>query len=322
MAKIPKIIEPIAADFELLAGSLVKKGKGGIAVAKYSGNLPIGGVDIDCAVLEDGTRLLSATSVFESFGRSRKGQNKRLEIDGTAVPPFLAAKNLKPFINQEVMGWTAPIEYMDGNSKKVGYRAELLPVMCELYLTARRADALTPNQMKLAEQSEILLSALGKIGIVTLVDEATGYQYDRAHNALRLLLEQYIADGMQDWIKTFPDTFFVELDRLYKNDKTTSRKRPQYYGRFINTYIYKPIENGYVKDELDRLNITDEGKRKARFHQWLTDRGRNILERQIIKVEALMEVCSDIDAFNKTAKKKKAVSIAPYLFDDMNRIID
>lgn len=67
--------------------------------------------------------------------------------------------------------------------------------------------------------------------------------------------------------------------------------------------------------DLERLNITDKGKRKARFHQWLSEEGRTILTRQIGKVEGIMEMCDNIDLF-------KTVSVAPYLFDEMNRIIE
>lgn len=77
-----------------------------------------------------------------------------------------------------------------------------------------------------------------------------------------------------------------------------------------------------MKAELDKLNITDEGKRRARFHQWLTDEGRTILTRQIGKVEGIMEMCDDIEQFKTVARRKKAVTVAPYLFDEMNRIIE
>ena len=136
-----------------------------------------------------------------------------------------------------------------------------------------------------------------------------------------MLLSRYIAEGMQKWIHTFPDSFFAELDKLYNNEKTTSRKRPQYYGRFINRYIYEPIEYGYVKNRLDELNIDEStGKRKARFHQWLTDEGRTIVIHQIGRVQMLMEMSPGIDQFKRSAIKQKKVSVAPYLFDEMNQI--
>jgi len=317
-----KKIEPIEADFDNLASTVVNHSKRNFPIAKYPGKLPIGSITLDCAVLDNGTRILSATSVFDAFERSRKGANTRLKIDGTNIPPFLAAKNLKPFINQEVMKWTNAIEYMDGSRIKTGYAASLLPLMCKVYLDARREGALTKTQMRLADQSEVLLTAFAQVGIDALVDEATGYQRNRAHDALRMLLREYIADGMQKWIKTFPDSFFSELDKLYDNESTTSQKRPQYYGHFINRYVYEPIEHGYVKQKLNAVNIGSDGKRKARFHQWLTDEGKSVLTRQIGRVEMLMELCIDIDAFKKAALKQKKVSIAPYLFDEMNQIID
>ena len=188
-----------------------------------SGPLPIADVDLHCAVLDDETRILSASSIFQAFKRPRKGMNDRLEVEGTKLPPFLAAKNLEPFINQEVIARTKLIEYRDGNAIKSGYDATLLADMCDIYLQARRAkDVLTDSQIKLAEQAEILQSAFARVGIAAVIDEATGYQKVRTNDALRVLLSRYIAEGLRKWLKTFPDSFFGELDKLYGNEKTTS----------------------------------------------------------------------------------------------------
>lgn len=319
-----KIIEPIPDTMRNVVSAIVSSSQPQkIPKALYRGTLPIGGVELDCAVLDDGTRILTATAVFDAFGRSRKGMNERLEIEGTRLPPFLAAKNLKDHIDQSVIDRTKLITYLDGATKKSGYAASILPKMCAVYLSARRAgDLIEASQGKLAEQAEILLSALADVGIDALVDEATGFQYDRKHDALRLLLAKYIAEGMQKWIHTFPDSFFLELDKLYNNEPTSSQKRPQYYGHFINRYVYQPIENGYVKSKLNELNIDDSGKRKARFHQWLSDGGRTVLLHQIGRVQMLMEMCQGIGQFKTAAETQKRVSIAPYLFDEMNKIIE
>ena len=291
-----------------------------LKISKYTGNLPIGDIDLECAVLEDGTRVLTASSIFFAFDRTRKGINDRLEINGVKLPPFLATKNLEPYLSPELLELATPIQYKDGNSIKEGYTAALLPKMCSLYLKMRRENALISSQEKLALKSEILLEAFAQVGIDALVDEATGYQRDRKHDALRILLNKYLAESLQKWLLTFPDSFFLELDRLYGNEQTTSRKRPQYYGNFINKYIYEPIEFGFVKSKLDELNITDDGKRKARFHQWLSQEGRNVLVHQIGRVQGMMESCNNINDFKKREQIKKQISIAPYLFEEMNDI--
>lgn len=319
-----KIVEPIMADFDSVVSAVSKGHNDDIKRrALMSGPLPIANIDLHCAVLDDETRIISATSIFKAFKRPRKGMNTRLTLGGDQIPPFLASKNLKPYLNQDIIGRTKLIQYRDGNAIKSGYDSELLVDMCEIYLQARRdGGVLTDAQEKLAIQAEILQSAFARIGIAAIIDEATGYQRVRGSDALRILLARYINDGLRKWLQTFPDSFFLELDNLYGNESTASGKRPQYYGKFINKYVYDPIENGYVKSELDKLNIKDDGKRRAKFHQWLSDEGRDVLIRQIGRVEARMEMFKDIGTFKRAEAKQKAISVAPYLFDDMNKIIE
>ena len=327
MAKNEQIVEPIDASLDDVAKTLAPLHKPAtkdkLPEARYAGVLSLGEAEIGCAVLEDGTRLLTQSDMMRALGRARQAKGRGFYDADVNLPAFLTAKNLKPFIPNDLYVTSSQIEFFLPTGKKAfGYKAELLPQVCEVYLEARDAGTLAPSQLHVAKQAEVLVRALAKVGIVALVDEATGYQRDRGHDALRLLLERYIAEGLQKWIHTFPDSFFAELDRLYDNAPTTPRSRPQYYGRFINKYVYDPIEHGYVKAELDKLNITDEGKRRARFHQWLTDDGRTILTRQIGKVEGIMEMCNDIDHFKQVARRQKAITVAPYLFDEMNRIIE
>ena len=322
-------IPNIPDSFDNVVGDMVGATTGGQKVldAVYSGQLPIGDIELDCAVLDGGVRVLSERAVHRAFGSKRGGSHwKRIKENegGANLPSFLSAKNYSGFISYDLeSALREPILYRSnaGATPAHGIKAELLPEICGVFLSARRAGELHHSQEHLAIQAEILIEAFAKVGIIALVDEATGYQLDRSHDALRLLLSKYIAEGLQKWLKTFPDAFFAELDRLYDND-TSHGKRPQYYGRFINKYVYNPLENGYVKKELNKLNITDHGKRRAKFHQWLNDEGRNMLIYQIGRVQGLMEMCGDIENFKSTAKKQRNVSIAPYLFDDMNKIID
>jgi hypothetical protein len=322
MPKKTNLIEPINATVDELTDAIFRKSPSIKSKLKstHEGVLPLANIDLNVAVLNDGTRVISQAGVFKAFGRTKRGRGKA-DIRVLNRPAFLDAKNLQPHINEGLEAVLNTIVYTAKNGTVVeGYNAEILPKICEVYLNVRASGDIVKQQQPLARASEVLLLALANVGIASLVDEATGYQYDRKHDALRLLLTKYIEEGLQKWLKTFPDGFFLELDKLYGNDKTTSQKRPQYYGKFINKYVYDPIENGFVKNKLNELNIDELGKRKARFHQWLTDEGRTILVHQIGRVQGLMEDCSTIVSFKTKAAKRKKVSIAPYLFDDMNEI--
>jgi hypothetical protein len=59
-----------------------------------------------------------------------------------------------------------------------------------------------------------LLRAFATVGIIALVDEATGYQEVRKRNELQQILEAYLKDEFAPWTKKFPDEYYKHLLRL------------------------------------------------------------------------------------------------------------
>jgi len=277
--------------------------------------LIIGDLKLDCFVLDENTknpsRILSAKAIFDAFDRPRKGMNSRLEIDGEKLPPFIAAGNLKPLITQEILDLVKPVYFLDGNQERNGYRAELLPILCSLYLKARRKNILLSRQKKIAERAEILQEGFSRVGIIALIDEATGFQYSRKYDALRILLETYLNDNIKAWTKKFPDDFFIQLDRLYGNERINAIKRPQHYGKFINTYIYEPLEKGRVNNELHKRYLNDS--KRHRKHQHFTDFGDEQLRFQIGRIHGLLEVAPNMRWFKEKQERQGQLVLFPDL---------
>ena len=99
--------------------------------------------------------------------------------------------------------------------RTLGITAETFLDICTAYVKAGKDRKLkTDRQMKIAMQAGTILAACAKIGLVALIDEATGYQYERAEDALRLKLKFYLEDEMRQWEKTFPDELWKEFGRL------------------------------------------------------------------------------------------------------------
>ena len=283
--------------------------------AKYEGLLTLAGIETTCYVTEDGLRVLASRRLQDIL---KVSEESITQSSGGRWARFLKLNWVQILFDQDFdKTLLEPILLTTGGKNKiVSYKAELIPELCEVILRARRNNMLnTDRQNQIAAQCEILISSLAKVGITALIDEATGFQFDRKHDALRYLLEQYINDAIASWVKMFPDDFFSELDRLYGNETTTPRNRPKYYGKFINTFVYNPIEDGYVKEELNKKNITDTGTRKARFHQWLSVIGKNQLTLQIGRVLGVMEGCKSIAQFNSKIQRQKSLKIQPELFD-------
>lgn len=270
--------------------------------AAYEGQIAIGDITISCAVLEDGTRLLTQTDFMQALGRTPRAMGIRDRDAFEQVPPILRGKSLKPFISEDLLSASAPMRFqtLKGNFAS-GYRAELLPKVCEVFLEARAQGELPTNQQHIAKHCEILTRGLAQLGIIALVDEATGYQYVRARNALEEILEKFIATEFRKWVKTFPDDFYREMFRLraweFKED--TVRKTPL-VGKITLDLVYDRLAPG-VRKRLEELNPRNEkGRRKHKLFQRLTeDVGDPSLRAHLASVITLMKVNEEWDGFMK-----------------------
>ena len=275
----------------------------GVQKATHTGVLTLGGYEIECHVLEDGTRLLSRVGVLKAIGRKGKAKGGRAYDDELGLPVFLTAQNLKPFITDELIASSTPIHFIPskGGSKSIGYRADLLPLICGVFMDAEQANALMPMQSHIVQQCKILLRGLATVGITALVDEATGYQEVRDHLALQKILDMFISKELSKWAKRFPDEFYREMFRL-KNWQWQGMKlnRPSVVGHYTNDVVYQRLASG-VLDELKTRNPPDEsGHRKHKHHQWLTPEvGHPKLRDHLNGVIALMRASSSWDQFKR-----------------------
>ncbi len=155
-------------------------------------------------------------------------------------------------------------------------------------------------------------------GNVALIYEQLGYERVKGPDAIRLLVESYLAEEVRKWAKEFPDELFFQMDRIYGNIKTTSRNRPKYYAKFIRKYIYEPIEKGRVLKELDRRNPTDEkGNRAHRHHSELSEeKGVLVLRSLIWQVVGVLKTSAGKPQFERGFARLMGQSVQESLFED------
>ncbi|WPY01488.1 P63C domain-containing protein (plasmid) [Candidatus Trichorickettsia mobilis] len=264
----------------------------------HEGTLRIMDKLLPCAVLEDGTRIISSSAVYAAFDRPRKGKIQDRE-DRTNLPTFIASNNLKPYVEQGLQEVTKLIEYLDKTKKpKKGYKAEILPALCDVYLQARKDNKLVKSQQKLADTSEMMVRSLAKVGVTALVDEATGYQNVRAKDALQALLDKYLIKEFAAWAKRFPPEFYNEVFRLRKwnINKINSSRRPCYAAQLTSDIVYDRLAPG-ILEELKHLKVDSEVKH-VKLHQFLSpDLGHPALTQHLHTVTALMKACDNWDQF-------------------------
>jgi hypothetical protein len=290
-------------------------------LAESTAPLKIGEMELECSVLEDETRIISETKFMEAMGMYRSGAlSVRRKESGAPIPLFLAHKNLKPFAEKHlgsVHFEMLPYRNERGNIG-MGIPAEALPKICEIWMDANKAGVLGHRQQIIAEKAEILLRGFAHVGIIALIDEATGYQYRRARTALEEILDRFIAKEFRKWAKRFPDEFYREMFRLWEweyNEGTV--KRTPLAGKLTKDLVYNRLAPG-VRAELEAKNPKDErGRRKHKHHQWLTeDVGDPRLREHLASVIALMRASDNRDVFMKMINRSLPRYLPAPLFDN------
>lgn len=288
---------------------------------QYQGTINIAGKELACAVLSDGTRVLTAKAVFDAFDRPRRGKSvaKQRAVN---MPSFVDANNLKPFTDK-IFGCepesNIKVLFTSKNGKAIytGYKAETLPLLCNVYLQARDAEVLTDSQKPQAVIADALMRSLAVVGITALIDEATGYQYEREQDELQKILSAYISKEFLPWSKRFPDEFYSEICRL-KRWENHGYHRPAIIGKITNEIVYEQLPEGVLEELRSKTpKSISSGNRTKRFHQSLTqETGIPHLDRHITSLIVLMKACDTWNEFEKLFKKAFGLDVQ-LDFDDI-----
>jgi len=276
-------------------------------IIKYDGVLELGNdVTIDCYVLDDGTRVLSGNGM--QFALNMIDENE-VNPSGTRLARYLGQKTLEPYIYKDKeQGHYNPIVCYRGEQKINGYEATILIDICDAFLQARKDIKLSARQKIIADQCEILVRSFAKVGLIALIDEATGYQYDREKKELQTILKAFISDEIFEYQKQFQLSFYKEIFRLWNIPFTPDniKRKPQFIGHITNRYVYSNLPKGsFVLEKLKSLTPkTKSGNRAYQFHRHLTDDGKEALKKVLYSVEALASISDNKRQFDKVMQDK------------------
>ena len=275
--------------------------------------LKIGDLEVPCYVLADKRRVLVQRGVMTALDMSQGTAGRG---GGDRLAKFVGTKALKPFVSNELADViNSPIIFQTpGGSRAYGYEATVLADICDAVLESRKKGLLHYQQEHIADQCELLIRAFAKVGIIALVDEATGFQKVRDELALQKILDKYLTEDRAKWAKTFPDDFYKKLFRVRGLPyDPTSVKRPGFIGHDTNNIVYDRLAPG-VLSRLKEINPKDDrGRRKHTHTQFFTaDYGMPELKTHILNLMFLMDAAGErnwkgfLGMLNKAAPRKGA----------------
>ncbi len=280
-------IEEVGQVSTPLAETLIVPALGEIPLSLFQGTLQIGDIEFSCHVLGNYKRVIVQREIVRSLTGKVSGDLKSY-LTTTAISKYIDLA--------EIADRTINFKIPSTQYEAIGYEATLLVEICDAYLKAREDGALVKSQLKLAKQAEIIIRACAKVGIIALIDEATGYQEVRAKNALQLKLQAYISDDLQEWARMFPQEFFFELARL-ENIHYSPRNRPIRWGKYILAFVYAAVDEDVARELKRRIPTPHKGQN---LHQLLRKIGREKVSAQVNQVLGVMKTCKNMDDFKRS----------------------
>ncbi len=288
-----------------------------LPVADFEGDFEIAGTVVSAAVLRDQRRVITQSSFLRALGRSRSpkaGTGVLSTVD--ELPFFLQAQAIKPFIGNDLEMSTKPVFYRTkSGGKGIGYDATLIRHVADVYLrfrdhSLRENSRIPARYMKMIAAADAIKSALADIGILGLVDEATGFQDVRNRLALQEVFDAVLRKELAAWAKRFPDEFYKQIFRLRDWQwKGRHINPPQVVAHYTNDFIYDRLAPGLRKELENRMPKTDAGNKKGRLHQLFSDDiGHPLLAQHVHMVTMFMKAAGSWDEFvsnlNKVAPKQ------------------
>ncbi|MGJ8617687.1 MAG: P63C domain-containing protein [Sulfitobacter sp.] len=309
MVKKPDTIEPIGDSFDAVVNKVVgikdmpQEEIDKLPFAKWRGKIDLGGAELDCYVLNDETRVVSSGSTTKAIANVERG----------SLQDYIGQKALNPFIDKEkVLQETIRFSIPGTQWVAIGITTEHFELICRGYVQALyQGAALTDRQREIAIKCAVLTSGLTRTGLDALVDEATGYQYERAEDALQVKLRAFISEELRAWEKTFPDELWEEFGRL-TGWKTPLQTRPKWWGKLVTELIYDTLDEDVAK--YLKENKPPPG---AKWHSQLTeDVGIRQLVSRCYEVIGMSKTCDDIHELRQRVAQhygKKPVQFTMFL---------
>lgn len=294
-----------AQERSKIAREAANKRWGGANISAIAGSpdkpIKVGGIEVPCYVLEDGRRVIATNGVLDALEMARggamiKGMN-RLEL-------FAAQSRLSSFVSKELLARIAnPVRFRIGNNTAHGFESDVLIDLAEAVIAADNAGVLQKQQSGIAHRCRVITSSLTRIGLIALIDEATGYQKRRDADELQQILAAYVLPEHRPWLQVVPEEFTDEIYRVYGWQRKAQNRGPRYAGKLIRQLVYEKMPKP-ILPALDEQNPSTKGYRRRKHHQFLTPKqGLDHFRSQIITIMTLLRISTSKAEFKAHLRK-------------------
>lgn len=254
--------------------------------ASHSGVIRFGDLECAAVVLSDGSRGYVQRQLARTLGLREKSPGTQIaglirEFASNSLPDF------------EKKGY-AKVRLPTGQTGTF-FPAGIVPELALGIIESALDGELHARRRHMVGNCRKILTALATVGEVALIDEATGYQYHRAPNALQELIAKLLRQSCATWERRFHPNFYRAIYRLFGWDYDDHAQNPPHIvGQITLQWVYGPVLPPELIDEIRARKGLSQ-----KHHQWINEQGLAHLESQIHAVTAIARSSAHFKDFTR-----------------------
>ncbi|AQS10541.1 P63C domain protein [Clostridium saccharobutylicum] len=260
--------------------------------------------NLPCYVLDNGQRVFRLSNLTKALRDKEHGK----------FGNYLASSNIIKYLPNRLRPLTdeihdrvpqGVIEFEFNDKIEKGYNSEDFMDVCSAFVTANlNNEKLSEAQQEIVRNANKFIMSTAKIGIIALIDEATGYQDVRDSKELQLKMKYFLVedDIARKWEKVFPDDLWFEFGRL-TNWSGSLKKRPKYWSKYVNELVYNLMDKDIA--EYLRKNKPPKYNGHKKYHQWLNgEYGTKELTQHLWQIIGMAKACNNMSELKLLASQK------------------
>ena len=243
-----------------------------------------GEMGCEAVVLDDGSRGYLRRQMAEMIGQHIHNRSSRFtQICADFAPKSLSL--LEKSDSQILMPHGGVAQF---------FPAGVVPDIASGVIAAALEGRLHKSRLGMVAPCLKIIHALASTGEVALIDEATGYQYHRAPDALQELIGKLLRQSGSSWERRFQPDYYRAIYRLFGwRYQGHVQNPPHVLGQITLRWVYAQVLPPELLDEIrNRKGLSEK------HHQWLSERGLERLTQQIHSVTAIARCSANYRDFD------------------------
>ena len=243
-----------------------------------------GEMGCEAVVLDDGSRGYLRRQLAEMIGQHIHNRSSRFtQICADFAPKSLSL--LEKSDSQILMPHGGVAQF---------FPAGVVPDIANGVIAAALEGRLHKSRLGMVAPCLKIIHALAKTGEAALIDEATGYQYHRAPDALQELIGTLLRQSGSSWERRFQPDYYRAIYRLFGwRYQGHVQNPPHVLGQITLRWVYAQVLPPELLDEIrNRKGLSEK------HHQWLSERGLERLTQQIHSVTAIARCSANYRDFD------------------------